>query len=73
LQKFLFHTFFSCAGEGHPGSEEWTFGKLREEVGAWAKALKALGVKRGDVVAGVLPNCPQVINLNLPKLDPMAT
>lgn len=48
-------------GEGHPDVEKWTFRELRMEVSAWANALKNCGIKKGDVVAGILPNCPHTL------------
>ncbi len=36
-----------------------TYRELREQVDAFASALHGLGVKKGDRVALVLPNCPQ--------------
>lgn len=47
-------------GEGHPELEKFTYGQLKCEVAAWAGALRNAGVCKGDVVAGVLPNSPQV-------------
>ncbi len=52
-------------GEGHPITEKLSYSQLRSEVSAWAAALKSLGVEKGDVVAGILPNCIQVVNNNL--------
>jgi acetyl-CoA synthetase len=46
--------------EGEPGEVvTWTFAELRERVARFANALKALGVRRGDVVALYLPNLPE--------------
>src|SRR5262245_58879626 len=36
-----------------------TFGELERASDEFASALEALGVKRGDRVATLLPNCPQ--------------
>ena len=36
-----------------------TYGELREAVDRFASALASLGVRKGDRVALVLPNCPQ--------------
>lgn len=41
--------------------EELTFRDLEERVKRCAAALKALGVKKGDRVAVMLPNCPQFV------------
>jgi long-chain acyl-CoA synthetase len=38
-----------------------TYGELREQIARTANGLRKLGVKRGDRVALVLPNCPQHI------------
>ena len=40
------------------------FDKLEKLVNQFAKALKALGVKKGDTVAMILPNIPQVVIAN---------
>ncbi len=44
---------------GGAGELSWT--ELARQVGAVAGALKALGVGRGDRVAGYLPNIPQTV------------
>ena len=41
--------------------EEITYEKLRVQVDKLATALADLGVKKGDTVATILPNCPQFI------------
>lgn len=51
---------FFPTGEGHPNPIKLTYGELRLEVGAWAKALRNAGVGKNSVVAGVLPNSPEV-------------
>ena len=38
-----------------------TFGELKNQVGLYSNALKALGVKKGDRVVGYMPNCPEAI------------
>ena len=38
-----------------------TFGQLKGQVGLYANALRALGVKKGDRVVGYMPNCPEAI------------
>jgi long-chain acyl-CoA synthetase len=40
---------------------ETTYGELREQVASVANGLRKLGVKHGDRVALVLPNCPEHI------------
>ena len=37
----------------------WTYTELDEQVRRAAAGLRALGVRRGDHVALVMPNCPQ--------------
>ncbi len=39
----------------------WTYAQLKEQVDALASALQKSGVKKGDVVALMLPNCPQYV------------
>src|SRR3954464_1423621 len=36
-----------------------TYARLRSDVDSFAGALAALGVRKGDRVALILPNCPQ--------------
>jgi long-chain acyl-CoA synthetase len=38
---------------------EWTYAELGEQVSQAAEGLRRLGVRAGDPVALVLPNCPQ--------------
>lgn len=45
-----------AGGRGEIGWDE-----LRRQVGAVARAMRALGVERGDRVAGYLPNIPQTV------------
>jgi acetoacetyl-CoA synthetase len=40
---------------------ELSFDALRAEVAAVAAGLRAVGVVKGDRVAGILPNCPEAI------------
>ncbi|ALJ21372.1 acetoacetate--CoA ligase [Microbacterium sp. No. 7] len=42
-------------------TEEWTFDRLRGEVGALARHLRSLGVTVGDRVVAVLPNVPEAV------------
>lgn len=56
------------AAQAHPTrpaliffNKEMTYGQLLDEVQRVAGALKALGVKRGDRVAIMLPNTPQAV------------
>ena len=39
----------------------WSFDQLRAEVAGFAGALRALGVRPGDRIAGFLPNLPETI------------
>jgi long-chain acyl-CoA synthetase len=41
--------------------ERLTYRQLDDQAGRFAAALQSLGVKRGDRVAIILPNCPQFI------------
>lgn len=42
-------------------SSDATYGELREATLRFAAALRALGVRKGDRVAIMLPNCPQFV------------
>jgi len=52
-------------GDGHVALEffgaETTYAQLREQIDRAAEGLRQLGVRAGDPVAIVLPNCPQHI------------
>lgn len=41
--------------------EKWTYSELKAQVDTFASALQQIGVKKGDRVALMLPNCPQFI------------
>ncbi len=41
--------------------QKMTYGELRDNVRRMATALKSMGVRKGDRVALMLPNCPQFI------------
>jgi acetoacetyl-CoA synthetase len=41
--------------------DSWTWATLREQAGAIAQGLKALGVTEGDRVAAYMPNIPETI------------
>jgi acetoacetyl-CoA synthetase len=45
--------------DGEPAEVSWA--ALRRQVGAFAATLRALGVGRGDRVAGYLPNIPEAV------------
>ncbi len=47
-------------GEGQP-LKSYTYGELYDEVSRMVQALKAVGVTKGDRVAGFMPNMPQTI------------
>ena len=41
--------------------QKMTYGELRDNVRRLATALKGMGVQKGDRVALMLPNCPQMV------------
>jgi len=41
--------------------QEMTYGEIRDHVRRLATALKRMGVEKGDRVALMLPNCPQMV------------
>jgi acetyl-CoA synthetase len=43
------------------GVEDWTYGRLSDVSDRFAQALRAAGVARGDRVAILLPQCPEVV------------
>ena len=49
----------AVAEEGDPVEIPWT--TLQGQVGAFAATLRRLGVRRGDRVAGYLPNVPEAV------------
>lgn len=63
----LYH-FLDRAAESNPSNfatifmgHRMTFGQLKEKTDRLATALHGLGVKKGDRVAIMLPNCPQAV------------
>src|SRR5205823_6115061 len=40
---------------------QWSYGALRAQVAALAARLAAMGIRRGDRVAIVLPNGPEIV------------
>src|ERR687892_1388241 len=44
-----------------PMARRLTYGDLIEEVEQFARALASLGIRKGDRVGLVLPNCPQYV------------
>jgi acetoacetyl-CoA synthetase len=42
-------------------SKQVTYGQLRSQVAAFRAALVTLGVKKGDRVVALAPNCPQIL------------
>ncbi|WEG13937.1 AMP-binding protein [Pullulanibacillus sp. KACC 23026] len=62
------YEFLRDTGVKHPNKtaihflgKEMTFGELLNEVAAFADQLNQLGIKKGDRVAIMLPNCPQAV------------
>ena len=53
--------YFTSERKETTGIGEMTFGELKNQVGLYSNALKALGVKKGDRVVGYMPNCPEAI------------
>ena len=53
--------YFTTERKDTVGIGQMTFGELRQKVGLYASALKKMGIKKGDIVAGYLPNCPEAI------------
>lgn len=43
------------------GEESLGYGEVAERVDALAAALRSLGLRRGDRVAVLMPNCPQLL------------
>lgn len=63
----LYH-FLEQASAKHPSSlatifmgNKLTFAQLKDKVDRFAAGLHSLGIKKGDRVAIMLPNCPQTI------------
>ena len=48
---------------------EWTRGDMLAECNRIANGLRALGMKRGDVLAVMLPNCAEMLAVNLAALQ----
>lgn len=42
-------------------NQEWTYTELKTQIDAFASSLQKIGVRKGDRVALMLPNCPQYI------------
>ena len=62
------HSFLEEAAARHPGNvatsffgKKTTYAELVKQVDQFSRALVSLGVKKGDRVALVLPNCPQYV------------
>ncbi|HUV53109.1 MAG TPA: AMP-binding protein [Dehalococcoidia bacterium] len=62
------HKFLDDSAEAYPGQiaveylgNRIKYHELKDYVNRFANALSSLGVKKGDKVATVLPNCPQYI------------
>ena len=48
-----------------PDKREWSRGELLAECNRIAHGLRELGLKKGDTVAAILPNCAEYLALNL--------
>ena len=66
--KAPIHKFLDDSAEAYPGQvaieylgKRIKYYELRNYVDRFANALASLGVKKGDKVASVLPNCPQYV------------
>ncbi|KAE8634948.1 hypothetical protein XENTR_v10002482 [Xenopus tropicalis] len=53
------------AREGKENIEKVTFAELRRDVALFAAAMRKMGIKTGDRVAGYLPNCIQTVEAML--------
>jgi long-chain acyl-CoA synthetase len=68
LPEGSLYDLVAASVEAHPGSvaleffgKETTYAELGEQIDRAAEGLRLLGVQKGDIVALVLPNCPQHI------------
>lgn len=66
--KIPVYTFLDDSAEAYPSQiaidylgKKIRYSELREYVDRLANALAGLGIKKGDKVATILPNCPQCI------------
>ena len=66
--KIPVYTFLDESAEAYPNQvaidylgKKITYSKLRDYADRMANALAGLGIKKGDKVATILPNCPQCI------------
>jgi long-chain acyl-CoA synthetase len=66
--KIPVYKFLDDSADAYPGQiaveylgKRMNYGELRQHVDRLANALAGLGVKKGDKVATILPNCPQFI------------
>ncbi len=53
------HRFALCYEDDTGATSAWTYWDLQQQANRLSNALVALGVKRGDRVAIVLPQCPE--------------
>jgi len=53
--------YYTTERKEEVGVGQMTFGELKKNVGLYASALRKFGIKKGDIVAGYLPNCPEAI------------
>ena len=56
-----------------PAGRESTRGELLAESNRLVRGLRAAGMETGDVFAMCLPNCAEMIALNLPARRPAST
>ena len=68
VPRITLHEFFENVAREYPGNvatiffgARLTYGQLNDQANRFAAALQGLGVRPGDRVAIVLPNCPQFI------------
>jgi long-chain acyl-CoA synthetase len=68
LPEGSLYDLVAASVEAHPGNvaleffgKETTYAELGEQIDRAAEGLRLLGVQKGDIVALVLPNCPQHI------------
>jgi len=66
--KIPVYTFLDESAEAYPNQvaidylgKKIRYGELREYIDRLSNALAGLGIKKGDKVATILPNCPQCI------------
>jgi long-chain acyl-CoA synthetase len=60
-QRFPDRPAISFRGPGAPLGKSLTYRQLEKQVDQFSRVLTSLGVRRGDRVGLVLPNCPQYV------------